>query len=146
MRISNHEATLKSLETQMGQVSQFINTRQNEGFLSDTEVTRKPTHEQCKAITTRSGKQLQEPIIIETSGKEMTLQTPTENTGPTERKKPTTVTPATTAEEVEEAKEEAEDCKPPQIRFPCEGRLEDCKPYLVMHAVLGSSPSAIQTW
>ncbi|GMI87117.1 hypothetical protein HRI_002381000 [Hibiscus trionum] len=78
--MTNQEATLKSLETQMGQVSQLITPRQNGGFPSDTEVTRKPTHEQCKAITTRSGKQLQGPIIKETSDKELTLQTPAENT------------------------------------------------------------------
>ncbi|GMI64268.1 hypothetical protein HRI_000096100 [Hibiscus trionum] len=82
----------------MGQVSQFINTRQNGGFPSDTEVTRKPTYEQCKAITTRSGKQLQGPIIKETSSKESTLQTHAENTTPTERKQHAAITSATTAE------------------------------------------------
>ncbi|GMI83142.1 hypothetical protein HRI_001983500 [Hibiscus trionum] len=81
--MTNHEATLKSPETQMGQVSQHINPRQNGGFPSDTEVTRKPTHEQCKAITTRSGKQLQGPEMKAKPIEEPTLDTPAANTAPT---------------------------------------------------------------
>ncbi|KAL4279893.1 hypothetical protein GQ457_03G000170 [Hibiscus cannabinus] len=56
MKLQNHDATLKSLETQVGQISQLLSSRQIGGFPSDTEVAKGATHEQCKAITTRSGK------------------------------------------------------------------------------------------
>ncbi|KAK8597093.1 hypothetical protein V6N13_001724 [Hibiscus sabdariffa] len=59
MKLQNHDATLKSLETQVGQISQILNTRPIGGFPSDTEVAKGATHEQCKAITTRSGKILE---------------------------------------------------------------------------------------
>ncbi|KAK8635272.1 hypothetical protein V6N13_023149 [Hibiscus sabdariffa] len=55
------EAALKSLENQVGQISQALNTRPLGGFPSDTEVAKGATHEQCKAITTRSGKVLPTP-------------------------------------------------------------------------------------
>ncbi|KAL4283519.1 hypothetical protein GQ457_16G018000 [Hibiscus cannabinus] len=56
MKLHNHDATLKSLETQVGQISKILSNRQIGGFPSDTEVAKGATHEQCKAITTRSGK------------------------------------------------------------------------------------------
>ncbi|KAL4368692.1 hypothetical protein GQ457_05G026020 [Hibiscus cannabinus] len=56
MKLQNHDATLKSLETQVGQISQILSSRPIGGFPSDTEVAKGATHEQCKAITTRSGK------------------------------------------------------------------------------------------
>ncbi|KAK8498967.1 hypothetical protein V6N12_058004 [Hibiscus sabdariffa] len=56
MKLQNHDATLKSLETQVGQISQILSNRQIGGFPSDTEVAKGATHEQCKAITIRSGK------------------------------------------------------------------------------------------
>ncbi|KAK8975566.1 hypothetical protein V6N11_055714 [Hibiscus sabdariffa] len=56
MKLQNHDATLKSLETQVGQISQILSSRTIGGFPSDTEVAKGATHEQCKAITTRSGK------------------------------------------------------------------------------------------
>ncbi|KAK8662704.1 hypothetical protein V6N13_024595 [Hibiscus sabdariffa] len=65
MKLQNHDATLKSLETQVGQISQILNTRPIGGFPSDTEVAKGATHEQCKAITTRSGK------ILEPTTKQM---------------------------------------------------------------------------
>ncbi|KAL4376513.1 hypothetical protein GQ457_02G024510 [Hibiscus cannabinus] len=52
----NHDATLKSLETQVGQISQILSSRPIGGFPSDTEVAKGATHEQCNAIITRSGK------------------------------------------------------------------------------------------
>ncbi|KAK9034868.1 hypothetical protein V6N11_076924 [Hibiscus sabdariffa] len=61
MRIQNHEAALKSLENQVGQISKVFNSRPIGGFPSDTEVTKGVTHEQCKAISTRSGKVLEPP-------------------------------------------------------------------------------------
>ncbi|KAL4280037.1 hypothetical protein GQ457_03G015110 [Hibiscus cannabinus] len=58
MKLHNHDATLKSLETQVGQISQILSSRPIGGFPSDTEVAKGATHEQCKAITIRSGKNL----------------------------------------------------------------------------------------
>ncbi|KAK8600623.1 hypothetical protein V6N12_050476 [Hibiscus sabdariffa] len=59
MKLQNHDATLKSLETQVGQISQILNTRPIGGFPSDTEVAKGATYKQCKAITKRSGKILE---------------------------------------------------------------------------------------
>ncbi|KAK8535928.1 hypothetical protein V6N12_012592 [Hibiscus sabdariffa] len=59
MKLQNHDATLKSLETQVGQISHILNSRPIGGFPSDTKVAKGATHEQCKAITTRSGKILE---------------------------------------------------------------------------------------
>ncbi|KAL4282613.1 hypothetical protein GQ457_16G019110 [Hibiscus cannabinus] len=56
MKSQNHDATLKSLETQVGQISQILSRRRIGGFPSNTEVAKGATHEQCNAITTRSGK------------------------------------------------------------------------------------------
>ncbi|KAK9028803.1 hypothetical protein V6N11_025943 [Hibiscus sabdariffa] len=56
MKLQNHDATLKSLETQVEQISQIFSSRPIGGFPSDTEVAKGVTHEQCNAITTRSGK------------------------------------------------------------------------------------------
>ncbi|KAK8670313.1 hypothetical protein V6N13_105069 [Hibiscus sabdariffa] len=61
MRMQNQEAALKSLENQVGHISQVLNTRQRGGFPTDTEVAKGATHEQCKAISTRSGKILMTP-------------------------------------------------------------------------------------
>ncbi|KAK9044770.1 hypothetical protein V6N11_058662 [Hibiscus sabdariffa] len=65
MKLQNHDATLKSLETQVGQISQMLNTRPIGGFPSDTEVTKGATHEQCKVITTRS-RRILEPTTKQT--------------------------------------------------------------------------------
>ncbi|KAL4335962.1 hypothetical protein GQ457_07G007030 [Hibiscus cannabinus] len=56
IKLQNHDATLKSLETQVGHISQILNSRPIGGFPSDTEVAKGATHEKCNAITTRSGK------------------------------------------------------------------------------------------
>ncbi|KAL4302122.1 hypothetical protein GQ457_10G012280 [Hibiscus cannabinus] len=56
MKLQNHDATLKSLETQVAQISQILSSRPIGGFPSDTEVCKGATHEQCNTITTRSGK------------------------------------------------------------------------------------------
>ncbi|KAL4367126.1 hypothetical protein GQ457_05G023840 [Hibiscus cannabinus] len=61
MRMQNQEATLKSLENQVGQISQVLNTRPMRGFPSDTKVDKGATHEQCKAITKRTGQNLNTP-------------------------------------------------------------------------------------
>ncbi|KAK8627859.1 hypothetical protein V6N13_135457 [Hibiscus sabdariffa] len=59
MKLQNQDAMLKSLETQVGQISQILNTRLVGGFPSDTKVAKGATHEQCKAIATRSGRVLE---------------------------------------------------------------------------------------
>ncbi|KAK9003611.1 hypothetical protein V6N11_084250 [Hibiscus sabdariffa] len=56
MKLQNHDATLKSLETEVRQISHILNTSPIGGLPSDTEVAKGATQEQCKAITTRSGK------------------------------------------------------------------------------------------
>ncbi|KAK8584234.1 hypothetical protein V6N12_068480 [Hibiscus sabdariffa] len=61
MRMQNQDDALKSLENQVGQISQVLNKRQREGFLSDTEVAKGATHKQCKVISTRSGRILITP-------------------------------------------------------------------------------------
>ncbi|KAK8562095.1 hypothetical protein V6N12_049146 [Hibiscus sabdariffa] len=71
MKLQNHDATLKSLETQVGQISQILSSRPIGGFPSDTKVAKGPTHEKCKAITTRSGK-----ILTQTSNKRGTVTSP----------------------------------------------------------------------
>ena len=60
MRMQSNEASLKSLENQVRQFAQILKTRPIGGLPSDTEVSKAATHEQCKAITTRSDKQLKE--------------------------------------------------------------------------------------
>ncbi|KAL4272922.1 hypothetical protein GQ457_13G016780 [Hibiscus cannabinus] len=59
IKLQNQDATLKSLETQVGQISQIVNTRPICEFPSDTEVAKGATHEQCKARATSSGEVLE---------------------------------------------------------------------------------------
>ncbi|KAK9046096.1 hypothetical protein V6N11_051996 [Hibiscus sabdariffa] len=59
--MQNQEAALKSMENQVGQISKVLNSRPIDGFPSDTEVAKGATHEQSKAISTRSGKVLEPP-------------------------------------------------------------------------------------
>ncbi|KAK8690123.1 hypothetical protein V6N13_088824 [Hibiscus sabdariffa] len=61
MGMHNQEAALKSLENQVGQISQVLKSRPIGGFPSDTEVAKGATLEQCKAISIRSGKVLDPP-------------------------------------------------------------------------------------
>ncbi|KAK8696861.1 hypothetical protein V6N13_001985 [Hibiscus sabdariffa] len=65
IRMQNQETALKSLENQVGQISQVLKTRPMGGFPSDTEVAKGATHEQCKAISTRSGNILKTPTQSE---------------------------------------------------------------------------------
>ncbi|KAK9031636.1 hypothetical protein V6N11_055929 [Hibiscus sabdariffa] len=71
MKLQNHDTTLQSLETQVGQISQILNSRHIGGFPSDTEVAKGATHKQCKVITTRSGK-----ILIQTNNRRGTAASP----------------------------------------------------------------------
>ncbi|KAK8997960.1 hypothetical protein V6N11_012495 [Hibiscus sabdariffa] len=61
MRMQNQKAALKSLENQVGQISQVLKSRPMGGFPSDIEVAKGAIHEQCKVISTRSGKVLKPP-------------------------------------------------------------------------------------
>ncbi|KAK9042555.1 hypothetical protein V6N11_017624 [Hibiscus sabdariffa] len=70
-KLYNHDATLKSLETQVGQIPQILNTRPIGGFPSDTEVAKGATHEQCKAIKIRSGK-----VLMQTNNQKGTAASP----------------------------------------------------------------------
>ncbi|KAL4290705.1 hypothetical protein GQ457_14G017330 [Hibiscus cannabinus] len=86
MKLQNHDATLKSLETQVGQISQILSNRPIGGFPSNTEVAKGATHEQCKAITTRSGK-----ILVQTRNQRGTTASPSAATDtPAEAESPAT--------------------------------------------------------
>ena len=65
---SNMGATMKNLEVRIGQLATTINVQQRGTFPSNTEVNPK---EQCKAITLRSGRE------IERSPSKETESTPT---------------------------------------------------------------------
>ncbi|GMI64837.1 hypothetical protein HRI_000153000 [Hibiscus trionum] len=82
---------------------------------SSTEAAAKPTYEQCKAISTRSGKQLDEPRI-EKAAKERPTQTELPATAES--------TPAAPANEPDSSPE-ADD--PPHIKFPCKDRIGDIR-------------------
>ncbi|KAK9028611.1 hypothetical protein V6N11_025764 [Hibiscus sabdariffa] len=83
MKFQNHDATLKSLETQVGQISQILSSRPIRGFPSDSEVAKGATHEQYKTITTRSRK-----ILVQTSNQKGTAANPSAATDtPAERLK-----------------------------------------------------------
>src|SRR3954469_19937024 len=64
IKTQNHDATLKSLELQMGQIHGMLSQRQTGQFPSDTERNPK---EQVNAILLRSGKQVEEklPDVVE---------------------------------------------------------------------------------
>ncbi|KAK8698106.1 hypothetical protein V6N13_114237 [Hibiscus sabdariffa] len=87
MKLQNHDATLKSLETQVGQISQILSSRPIGGFPSDTEVAKGATHEQCNAITTRSGKILNNQEGMAANPPPAT-DTPAEEDAPTEIRPP----------------------------------------------------------
>ena len=89
MRLQNQEAAIKTLETQVGQFAQNINTRPQGGLPSNIKVAKVMGHEQCKAIPTRSGLQLKEKIPASQNpsadpAKEETEQTDPDNTAPVE--------------------------------------------------------------
>ncbi|KAK8619595.1 hypothetical protein V6N13_135877 [Hibiscus sabdariffa] len=119
MKLQKHDATLKSLETQVGQISQMLNTRPIGGFPSDTEVAKGATHEQCKAITTRSGRIL-EPTIKQTgtaANPSAATDTPAEVETPAKADKdhedPHTTTGESSAEMSHKHTEKPEEIRPP---------------------------------
>ncbi|KAL4385988.1 hypothetical protein GQ457_09G017520 [Hibiscus cannabinus] len=117
MKLQNHDATLKSLETQVGQISQILSSRPIGGFPSDTEVAKGATHEQCKAITTRSGK-----ILKSNQGGMATNPSPATDT-PAEADEPTQASddhnnPHTTMGKSSAEPSHAQSGKPEEIRPP----------------------------
>ncbi|KAK8577973.1 hypothetical protein V6N13_076647 [Hibiscus sabdariffa] len=125
MRMQKQEAALKSLENQVGQISQVLKSRPSGGFPSDTEVAKGTTHEQCKAISTRSGKVLKTPpknkqgeIIITNSKVKSDIDIPSQADIPAEAEEDHTDPPATeTATETPQPKnsrtEKLEEIRPP---------------------------------
>ncbi|KAL4291230.1 hypothetical protein GQ457_14G015180 [Hibiscus cannabinus] len=117
MKLQNHDATLKSLETQVGQISQILSSRPIGGFPSDTEVAKGATHEQCKAITTRSGK-----ILKSNQGGMAANPSPATDT-PAEADEPTQASedhnnPHTTMGESSAESSHTQSGKPEEIRPP----------------------------
>ncbi|KAK9033649.1 hypothetical protein V6N11_049835 [Hibiscus sabdariffa] len=116
-RQENHDATLKSLETQVGQISQILSSRPIGGFPSDTEVAKGATHEQCKAITTRSGK------ILKNNYGETAVHPPPATDTPTEADAPAKVSedhriPQPTMGENPAESSNAQSEKPAEVRPP----------------------------
>ena len=64
---SNIGTILKSLEVQMGQLASFMNVKLKGHFPSNMEKNPK---EQCKAITLRSGKEIEKEQVQEEGAKE----------------------------------------------------------------------------
>ncbi|KAL4376027.1 hypothetical protein GQ457_02G023020 [Hibiscus cannabinus] len=99
------------------------------GCPSDTEVTKGSTHDQCKAITTRSGRNLAE--INKNKQGEKTVDRTNAKTVP-EEPAPTNNIPAAVGKdqhipsEVEEANSES--LETPQPKLPRTNTLEDTKP------------------
>ena len=78
--MGNMGATIKSLEVHIGQLASSINARQKGKFSRDTKLNPK---EQCRAITLRSGKEIEgakleyrrdEPVEHESTDKEIEEQ------------------------------------------------------------------------
>ena len=58
---TNRRASLKNMETQMGQLAQSVREQPPKSFPSDTETNPKS----CMTVTLRSGKKLDEPKNVE---------------------------------------------------------------------------------
>ncbi|KAK8681045.1 hypothetical protein V6N13_053452 [Hibiscus sabdariffa] len=125
MKLHNQDATLKSLETQIGHISQILNTRLVGGFPSGTEVTKGVTLEQCKAIAPRSGK------VLEPVNKQRGIATTHTETSAVTETPATTNKPAKADEDnidptkTREVRSTAEASQPEQIRS---DKLEETRP------------------
>ncbi|KAK9003632.1 hypothetical protein V6N11_084270 [Hibiscus sabdariffa] len=117
MKLQNHDATLKSLETQVGQISQILSSRPIGGFPSDTEVAKGATHEQCKAITTRSGKILTSNQRGMAANPSPTTDAPTKAEEPAQAREdhssPHTTTGESSAESTHAKSDKPEEIRPP---------------------------------
>ncbi|KAK8676074.1 hypothetical protein V6N13_034128 [Hibiscus sabdariffa] len=114
----NRDATHKSLETQVGQISQILSSRPIRGFPSDTEVAKGATHEQCKAITTRSGKILTSNQRGMAASPSAATNTPTEADEPAQTSKDQRDPHNTTTGESSAESSHAKPAKPEEIRPP----------------------------
>ncbi|GMJ10653.1 hypothetical protein HRI_004734500 [Hibiscus trionum] len=132
MRMQNHEATLKSLETQVGQFEKLMNTRPTRGLPNDTEVAKRSTHEQCKAFTTRSGKQLKEIGTKEPKEKQPRDPVALADADATTSVEPgssvSTSKPTDTPDIINEKADKLEHLTLPQIRFRCKKGIENIRP------------------
>ena len=63
----NQATQIRNLEVQVGQLANMLNGRQQGNLPSTTEVNPK---EQCKAITLRSGRELETLSIVEKANKD----------------------------------------------------------------------------
>ncbi|KAL4326240.1 hypothetical protein GQ457_11G024980 [Hibiscus cannabinus] len=117
MKLQNHDATLKSLETQVGQISQILSRRPIGGFPSDTEVAKGATHEQCKAIITRSGKILKNNQGGMAANSSPATDTHAEADEPAQASEDH-INPQTTTEEFSAESSHAQSGKPEEIKPP----------------------------
>ncbi|KAK8585387.1 hypothetical protein V6N13_076261 [Hibiscus sabdariffa] len=56
--LQSHSSSLRTLETQVGQIAQALQVRPHGNLPSNTEVTKSNGKEQCSALTLRSGKEI----------------------------------------------------------------------------------------
>ncbi|KAL4284010.1 hypothetical protein GQ457_16G015110 [Hibiscus cannabinus] len=117
MKLQNHDATLKSLETQVGQISQILSSRSIGGFPSDTEVAKGATHEQCNAISTRSGKILKNNQGGTDVNPSLATDTPAEVDEPAQAGEDHRIPQHTMAESSAESSQDQSD-KPEEIKPP----------------------------
>ena len=60
-QMQNQQASMRNLETQIGQLTNALNNRPPGRLPSDTQVPRMEEGKECKAIELRSGKELPAP-------------------------------------------------------------------------------------
>ncbi|GMN66803.1 hypothetical protein TIFTF001_035870 [Ficus carica] len=58
-RVQSHDATLRSLKNQIGQIANALNVRPQGSLPSNTEDPRREGKEHCNAILFRNGKELE---------------------------------------------------------------------------------------
>ncbi|GMN19024.1 hypothetical protein TIFTF001_045118 [Ficus carica] len=58
-RVQSHDATLRSLENQIGQIANALNVRPQGSLPSNTEDPRREGKEHCKAILLRNGREIE---------------------------------------------------------------------------------------
>ncbi|KAL4272131.1 hypothetical protein GQ457_13G017390 [Hibiscus cannabinus] len=127
--MSTYQVAMKSLENQVGQISQLLNTRPMGGFPSDTEVAKVPTHEQCKAISTRSGRILNTPIKNK-QGEEVAANPSTKAILYNPAKADTSAEAEEHHENPPKPKETYSTLAAPHIKLPKTDKLEDMRPPL----------------
>ncbi|GMN62699.1 hypothetical protein TIFTF001_031772 [Ficus carica] len=58
-RVQSHDATLRTLENQIGQIANALNVRPQGSLPSNTEDPRREGKEHCKAILLRNGREIE---------------------------------------------------------------------------------------